>query len=151
MNGIPSECRCTLSSYNEPLMEDYGSYFSKEEYIPLPLDFVSKDFYFKTVSKNDFKNHYFLILQENSFSCLNNYHACSQHISFISNHKPITSWKHKITNKTKTNHTKPYSLMGLSHRSILGLRTWFFLNGHDLVPPSPWSLASGFNSMVLLL
>ena len=56
MNRIPSECRCTLSSYNEPLMEDRGSYFSKEEYIPLPLDFVSKDFYFKIVFKNDFKN-----------------------------------------------------------------------------------------------
>ena len=91
MNSIPSECRCTLSSYNEPLMEDRRSYFSNEEYVLLPLDFVSKDFYFQTILKNDFKNNYILIIQENSFLCLNDYYACSQHISHTrSNHKPIT-------------------------------------------------------------
>ena len=52
----------SLSSYNELLMEDCESYFSKEEYVPLPLDFVNKDFYFKIVFKNDFKTFCFLIL-----------------------------------------------------------------------------------------
>ena len=117
MNNIPSECRCTLSPYNEPLMEDRGSYFSKEEYVPFTLDFVSMVFYFETVFKKlILKTFYFLILQENSFSCLNDYHVCSHHISHtISNHKPITSCKtQEISNKIKTNHTKPL----FSHDSI---------------------------------
>ena len=42
-------------------MEDRGSYFSKEEYIPLPLDFVSKDFCFKKqFSKMILKHFVFL-------------------------------------------------------------------------------------------
>ena len=153
MNNIPSEYRCVLLSYNELLMEDRGSYFSNEEYDPLPLDFVSKDFYFKTVFRKTILKHFvFLCFKKIVF-----------HVPMIIIHahiiyhilKAITNQSHhentKITNKIKTNHIKPFSLMALSHRSILGLCTWFFLHGHELASPFPWSLASGFNSMVLLL
>ena len=59
----------------------------------------------------------------------------------------------EITNKIKTNHTKPFSLMALSYRSILGLYTWFFLHSHELilylhghrqVASTPWSYYSNY-------
>ena len=59
-----------------------GVIFQKEEYVPLPLDFISKDFYFKTIFKDpDFKNIFiFLFFKKIVF-----------HVSMIIMHAHIIS------------------------------------------------------------